>query len=908
MNRKDLVLQAISDLYGSNGISASEVADYLGLERANVSKDLNRLAEKNLIIKKYGKPVLFYPVEMESKKGDSDYMESMEATDIELANNKNKSISSIDKFQKQNESLFQIVEQAKAAVLYPPFGMNMLLLGESGVGKSMFAQLIYKYAKEINRLNDDAEFIDFNCADYANNPQLLLGTLFGVKKGAYTGAIEDSEGLISKANRGILFLDEVHRLPPEGQEMFFKLMDNGEYRRLGEVQSTRKAQVLIICATTESPDTALLKTFMRRIPMVLTIPSIALRSFEERYNLITTFFNEEAHKLQKDIKISLNVARALLNCPCPNNIGELKVNIQLLCAKAYADFISKKNDEITIRTVDLPNNIKEGLYSNSNRSYIWNKLRLDNGGDIIFSSKKSIMKYINESIKFQQDIYETINLRYEEMRRSNTSELIIEEEIDNDINKYFSKYKDEQSNIKQNKLQNIVEPYILQVINEVIEFCQKELNYELSNNIKTGLIIHIDNTIKRVKRGQNIINPKLSFIKEKNTLEFKVALNSLDILKRKLDIVIPEDEAGFLTMFIKKDGLLLDKKSQLVNIFVITHGEGIATAMVKTVNRLLESNHPIAFDVPLEENPKETLIKIEDILKNNTSDSLFLVDMGSTTTFGDDLERKYGIRIKTIPLVSTLHVIEATRKAMLGATLDEIYNDVLRVNVIMENSIVKDNERKKLAIITVCTTGQGSALTVKYLLHKELKVDESQVNIIPLNISGNNYIYKTIDDLENKYKIIAIISSFKFEIGIPQFGFNDIFMNNSMKVIQKLIDTNLMYLNIGSTLKKQYTNVDGIELTKDIQLLNENLEEKLNVRCSAEKLIGLTLHLGGLINGLITNDRSIKYDDKEYILKNYEKEVHIVKSVLTVLENKYEVNIPEDEICYIVDIIKEINT
>ena len=105
----------------------------------------------------------------------------------------------------------------QASILYPPNGINCLILGETGVGKSMFAYLMHEYAIEMQVKNIDSPFITFNCADYSNNPQLLTSQLFGVKKGAYTGAEIDKIGLIEKANNGILFLDEIHRLPPEGQ-------------------------------------------------------------------------------------------------------------------------------------------------------------------------------------------------------------------------------------------------------------------------------------------------------------------------------------------------------------------------------------------------------------------------------------------------------------------------------------------------------------------------------------------------------------------------------------------------------------------------------------------------------------------------------------------------------------------
>lgn len=260
LGRIDEVFNKLIELYDGEGVATINIASELGLSRANVSNDLNRLCEEGRVIKKAGKPVLYTPIRVE-----------------EVKENKKKEVklNTLDEFASTNKSLYSAVEQAKASILYPPNGMNMLILGKTGVGKSMFVSLIHKYAIEMKRFTKDSPLITFNCADYASNPQLLLGQLFGSKKGAYTGAETDKVGLIEKADNGILFLDEVHRLPSEGQEMLFTFMDKGVYRRLGETDIERKAKVLIICATTEEPGEVLLKTFTRRIPMTINIPSLS---------------------------------------------------------------------------------------------------------------------------------------------------------------------------------------------------------------------------------------------------------------------------------------------------------------------------------------------------------------------------------------------------------------------------------------------------------------------------------------------------------------------------------------------------------------------------------------------------------------------------------------------------------
>lgn len=170
-------------------------------------------------------------------------------------------------------SLSMQVEQAKAAAMYPPIGLHTLIVGETGVGKSILAEAMYKFMVN-NKDSETIPFVELNCADYAENPQLLTAQLFGYKKGAFTGAESNREGLIDQANQGILFLDEVHRMPPDGQEMLFQLIDKGVYRRLGD-RDLRKAQVMIIAATTEDIETSLLNTFRRRIPMVITVPPLS---------------------------------------------------------------------------------------------------------------------------------------------------------------------------------------------------------------------------------------------------------------------------------------------------------------------------------------------------------------------------------------------------------------------------------------------------------------------------------------------------------------------------------------------------------------------------------------------------------------------------------------------------------
>lgn len=125
--------------------------------------------------------------------------------------------------------------------LYAPTPFPVLIEGESGSGKELVAAAIQR----LNQ-NSNSPFLVFNCA--AISPTLLAATLFGHAKGAYTGANQAQSGFFEDAGEGILFLDEIGELPPDLQANLLRVLENGEFQRVGET-TTRKSRARIIAAT-----------------------------------------------------------------------------------------------------------------------------------------------------------------------------------------------------------------------------------------------------------------------------------------------------------------------------------------------------------------------------------------------------------------------------------------------------------------------------------------------------------------------------------------------------------------------------------------------------------------------------------------------------------------------------------
>ena len=683
-------------------IDATSIADELKLARYNVSRDLNKLAEEGQVLKFSGRPVCFLAKELiERYVGKKDEIGTgMTLEEMRKLLNKYSSDHLNDypftELIGYNGSLENAIRQAKAALLYPPFGLHSILTGPSGSGKTTFARFMYQYAKHAGKLQIDAPYVIFNCADYSNNQHLLLDHLFGHVKHAFTGADSDKDGLISAANNGILFLDEIHRLPPEGQEMLFSIMDRGEYYRLGESSNPRKVRVLIIGATTEEFEGNILTTFLRRIPLKISMPSIKERGLAEKIKLIYFCFKQEAQKIERKLQVNEDVIRFFIQYNPVGNIGQMKNDIQLLCANALVDSISINSELIQVKLSHLSTYLIDQFYyahSSETNSELREKLKFLQIDEFIFAPEEESgddpFLLVDEEESVSYEVLETYH-KYLDGKSSLSP-------LKSIIHGKARELAEKQGN-QQQAIFKIVSRKNYEVTVNILKSIASRERYHLEESNIKSLALHLDTLIEKITEGYSFRDNSFLEHKRPNELamekEIGVAEQICREISNQLEVQLPESEKYFISLYLKAMNEKYTEKK--IGVLILMHGTSAATDLANTANQLLNVDHAVGLNMPLSQSVGDTLEKATELIQkvDQGKGVVILSDMGSLNMFGDIITKKTGIPTKTIKMVTTPMVIEATRKSLLPKmSITELSEDIVEQSAYIGNSVEDFQEK-----------------------------------------------------------------------------------------------------------------------------------------------------------------------------------------------------------------------
>ncbi len=197
----------------------------------------------------------------------------------------------------------------------------VLVEGESGTGKDLAARAIHAASQRRDR-----PYVAINCG--ALSESLLENELFGHVAGAFTGATKEGRGLFEVADGGTLFIDEVCEMSLEIQKKFLRVLENGEFRRLGEAR-VRKADVRVIAATNRvMKDEVAASRFREDLSYRLNVLAVRMPPLRERLSdialLVDHFLRRDAHRYPKGACVTPEALALFARYPWPGNVRELQ--------------------------------------------------------------------------------------------------------------------------------------------------------------------------------------------------------------------------------------------------------------------------------------------------------------------------------------------------------------------------------------------------------------------------------------------------------------------------------------------------------------------------------------------------------------------------------------------------------
>jgi transcriptional regulator with AAA-type ATPase domain/transcriptional regulatory protein LevR len=877
MKAQDRVYEALTQLANQTdqGVTASELAEQLNLSRPVVSHYLSGLFKEGRAQKSGTKPIYWVAVQHEANEPEQE-------TDAFHA------------FVGYDGSQKSIIEQCKAAVNYPPNGLPLIINGKSGVGKSFLASLIYRYAQDKGVIEANAPFIILNCADYANNPELLSSTLFGHKKGAFTGADQDKEGLLKQADGGYLFFDEIHRLSFENQEKLFVFMDKGQFRPIGENKNWQSSKVRLIFATTEQNDEVLLATFRRRIALKIHISDLSERPFSERLQLVYNCYFQEAKKIHKDIEVSSEVLNQLCFQQLEGNVGMLRNMIQLSCAHAFTAEQDQDVLKIDLSYLPLTNNQKiERVVLHRHLSPM----------RVSFKDEAAVLKPLPHQWKEQiADFFSYLANYPEEDTVNNRSALILEfKRLSQQISQ---KKREERSFIGQiSSIRELVDEHALWIKERYGVECSKETidgmydAFVLLQRVDELPEIDVELLSKRVAR----LFPKAHYVAEKLMERFAAFTDRW-----------PQVLTQIYTFYLQPH---LEENIRLHGL-IVAHGRHTASSIQSVANQL---NHTFVFesiDMPIATDLSEIIDKVKDYLKRqDTSDGLILlVDMGSLTRLYSSIKNQLIGDLLIINNLTTAVALDIGMKMVQNMPFKKIAEQA-KTNYTIDARYFEGLTQGKNIIIS-CMSGVGISNRVReimthYIAQERLSVLTMEYKELRDAIARNDesYFKQTL--------FIITTSELPSTLDVPNVNIYEILEEKGKKYLWKGLNGFLSRPHFELMIQDFLKNFTIEGVSNRLSFLNPNViinevehvismyEKYYEILLDGKVKLNLYMHIAFMVERLITTKDSSARDNVSVQLSEKEQEfIAITKEIFHDIETKYNIHVNGYELSLLYELLK----
>lgn len=884
--------------------TAAALAEEAGLSRSTVSHCLNEETQKGTVIKVNQRPVFFLHRKTFEEKFFT--VEKNEFDSLVQLFSQAACADPLNRIVGADGSLQEAIEQIRTAVLYPNGGLSIMITGPTGSGKTHMASCICDYCRALNLIARDAPFLSLNCAQYYHNPELLSGILFGYVKGAFTGADRTTDGLLGNADGGVLFLDEVHRLGREGQEKLFTFMDSGSWSRIGESDVRHASKVRLIFATTEPPSSTFLPTFLRRIPVVVSMPGFSERPVGEKFRLIDYFFLEESRILEKSLTASGKILSCLTSGASGGNLGKIKNAIKYSCGRAYTKCMDREPVRVTIQ--DMP---KEAL-----------ELSLKSSPDTLNAVEERLYDYRNPVLPDPEtpaaenirQTYRALEGVFGQLRNREIAQDSLFQRATELVNMLLDRLVFDQPET----IDNTTFLFVSHHIRSTFEYMDKNHNLKYDGNKVLALtyLFYFKNVAFRGEapfRRTGSDTFISDFIGSSLIEEARIAEELISLIKSGLDIEVSEMDRLFICLYLRGTDIRSDRNK--IRAVILAHGYSTAGSIANVANRMLGKNLFDAIDMSL----STTVDDIEKMLLGYAERQVIenalvlLVDMGSLTQINKRIKNRINVPVLTLDNVSTRVALAVGEMILQGCDIRTIH-DRIPETLSYSRELVYPDRKKNRAILTCCYTSLGTAVQIQKILEDGFG-SSLGIDVIPCNFN-RLCEQKQEDMLFRVYDVLAIVGTKSPEIeGVPYVSLESLILGDRIGALTELLKKHYTFdeatirrkLLLDFSLEQVIQNLTILEPGKVLLNIDESIssiERNLNLEIGSTQKILLYIHIGCMIERIL---RKENVDAQLDILDYIEDSRNLfcgVRAGLKNIEAKYHIEIDDCEVRLVCDIIR----
>lgn len=729
------------------GADASNCSLDLHLDRANVSKEMNTLWKNGDLIKIHGRPVYyldyqslithypdsFFPSIINKSESITNYLKSTGKQRIQ--NTPDIKIESLDNMIGADGTLSDVILNARSACSYPPNGIPCLITGNTGVGKTMLASRMFDYICQ--QRNKTVPFVTLYCQNYENNSSLFTDVLLG---NDHKGNQKSKQSIFEQCEDGIILFEQIEHLPYSSQNLLATILKKKMYQPSSS-PSLLPLNAMVIITSSLSDTNPEISAITNAVPVHLHLLDIDQRGVYEKLELIMSLLQQEALDTGISIKVHKDIITLFAMQKYPNNISDLRNEIQIACSKAFLNTSVKKNSSIYLTyqclSLNMLNNSQESSTNNARIISLLSCIPIN------------YLQFNSDGTSTASEIFSNAPSVFKEHR---ISQFIDEFKIDiNDLDNIES-YVNENINVLKDcpdaqlqGLRNAINPYVMQV---TLRKLQERKKYKLLKNeyqLLYGILLHITNYLKRIPYSQKSQEMNETSITDKiYPEEYSLANDIYTSFGQTYSFSPSPREIDFLASYLAIANQWA--KRTTVSILVICHGSSIATQLVNYVKSSIKGNYSIDainYDENMQLNDCLELACLKASTLNKGVGVLIACDMEPLTSIGDHVFRQTGIPSRTISNVTLSSLITLVQQSMsaindidsLASGMKDIepqpsnspknsFIEQIRTRII-DKTVSFINTQKAVDVLQTCLNNTlhelsipySDAIAVKYICH-----------------------------------------------------------------------------------------------------------------------------------------------------------------------------------------------